>query len=83
MLGKMKILIVEDDTDDCNSFIKAIEQREEFEIIGVTDSDIEALNYVRLKHPDGIILDLELNNSRTGNTNSLEFIQFTWVYSKY
>lgn len=74
MLGKMKILIVEDDTDDCNSFIKAIEQREEFEIIGVTDSDIEALNYVRLKHPDGIILDLELNNSRTGNTNSLEFI---------
>jgi len=70
----MKILIVEDDVIDCNNFVNALKEREEFELIGMTDSDIDALKYVRLKHPEGIILDIELNNSVSGNTDSLEFI---------
>lgn len=70
----MKILIVEDDADDCNNFINALKNREEFELIGMTDSDIEALKYVRLKHPEGIVLDIELNNSVSGSTDSLEFL---------
>lgn len=70
----MKILIIEDDINDCNKFKDCIKSRNDIEIVAVTDSDIEGLKYVKTKHPEGIILDLELNNSLTGNTNSLEFL---------
>lgn len=71
----MKILIIEDDKDDCKAFIEAVKKRNDIEIIGITDSDIEGLKYVKFKHPEGIILDLELNNSLSGSTDSLEFIK--------
>lgn len=70
----MKILIVEDDVNDCNDFINSVKERKDIEIVEITDSDIEALKYVKVKHPEGIVLDLELNNSTTGNTDSLEFL---------
>ena len=70
----MKILIIEDDIDDCNSFVNCIKGREDIELVALTDSDVDGLKYVKLKHPEGIILDLELNNSTTGNTDSLEFL---------
>ena len=70
----MKILIIEDDIDDCNNFINCIKRRDDFELTAITDSDIDALKYVKLKHPEGIVLDLELNNSKSGNTSSLEFL---------
>ena len=70
----MKILIIEDDIDDCNSFVNCIKGREDIELVALTDSDADGLKYVKLKHPEGIILDLELNNSTTGNTDSLEFL---------
>lgn len=74
MSKPMKILIIEDDIDDCNNFINCIKKRDDIELVGITDSDIDALKYVKLKHPEGIVLDIELNNSKTGNTNSLEFL---------
>lgn len=74
MTRPMKILIIEDDIDDCNNFISCIKKRDDFELVAVTDSDIDALKYVKLKHPEGIVLDLELNNSKSGSTNSLEFL---------
>lgn len=70
----MKILIIEDDVNDCNNFVECVKQRNDIEIVAITDSDIEGLQYVRTKHPEGIILDLELNNSKTGNTDSLSFL---------
>lgn len=70
----MKILIIEDDVDDCNNFINCIKQRKDVELVGVTDSDIQGLKYVKTKYPEGIVLDLELNNSTSGNTDSLEFL---------
>lgn len=70
----MKILIIEDDIEDCNNFINCIKQRKDVELVGVTDSDIDGLKYVKTKYPEGIILDLELNNSTSGNTDSLEFL---------
>ena len=75
MLSKpMKILIIEDDINDCNNFINCIKKRDDFELVAITDSDIDALKYVKLKRPEGIVLDLELNNSKSGNTDSLEFL---------
>lgn len=70
----MKILIIEDDINDCNNFITCIKNRKDIELVGLTDSDIEGLQYVKLKHPEGIVLDLELNNSTKGNADSLGFL---------
>lgn len=74
-IKRMKILILEDDINECNNFINCLKNRDDFELVAITDSDIEALNYVELKHPEGIVLDIELNNSSSGNTDSLEFLQ--------
>lgn len=70
----MKILIIEDDIIDCNNFIDCIKSRKDVELVAVTDSDIDALKYVKTKQPEGIALDLELNNSQSGNTDSFEFL---------
>lgn len=71
----MKILIIEDDPNERNAFIKCIESREDIELVATTDSDIEGLKYVTLTHPEGIILDLELNNSSSGNADALGFLE--------
>ena len=70
----MKILIIEDDVIDCNNFINCVEKRDDIEIVAITDSDIEGFQLVRAKHPEGIVLDLELNNSQTGSVDSLDFV---------
>jgi len=71
----MKILIIEDDVTDCNNFINCIKGRNDVELVAVTDSDIDGLKYVKTKQPEGIILDLELNNSKSGNTDSFGFLE--------
>jgi len=70
----MKILIIEDDINDCNNFINCVKSRKDVELVAVTDSDVDGLRYVQTKGPEGIVLDLELNNSTTGNTDSLDFL---------
>lgn len=70
----MKILIIEDDITECNNFIECVKKRNDIQLVAVTDSDIEGLKYVKTKQPEGIILDIELNNSKSGNTDSLEFL---------
>lgn len=70
----MKILIIEDDISDCNSFKKCAANRNDIEIVAMTDSDLEGLKLVKSKRPEGIVLDLELNNSATGSIDSLEFL---------
>lgn len=71
----MKILIIEDDPVDCKNFLDCLKEREDFELIAITDSDIEALQYIKIKHPEGIVLDIELNNSTSGNPDSLQFLK--------
>ena len=70
----MKILIIEDDIDDCNKLINCVKTRNDIEIVAVTDSDVDGLRYVKALKPEGIILDIELNNSKSGNTYSLNFM---------
>lgn len=70
----MKILLIEDDINDCNNFINCVKSRKDVELVAVTDSDVDGLRYVQTKGPEGIVLDLELNNSTTGNTDSLDFL---------
>lgn len=70
----MKLLIIEDDPNACNEFINCINSREDIDLVGITDSDVDALRYVKLHYPEGIALDIELNNSVSGNTDSLDFL---------
>ena len=70
----IKILIIEDDFNDCRSFEECAKAREDIEIVAITDSDVEGLKFVKTKRPEGIILDLELNNSATGSIDSLDFL---------
>lgn len=71
----MKILIIEDDINDCNNFINCVKKRKDIEIVAITGSDIEGLRYVKSKNPEGIVLDLELNNSNNSSMNSLGFLE--------
>ena len=70
----MKILVVEDDIEECNRIIECLKQREDIELVGITDSDIDAIRLIKSKNPEGIILDLELNNSKSGSTDSFELL---------
>ncbi len=72
--NKIKILIIEDDKKECLNFIDSSKRRTDIEIVGITDSDEEGLSLVKKLEPDGIILDIELNNSKSGNSNSLNFL---------
>lgn len=73
-LQPMKLLIIEDDVDDCNKFIECVNKRDDFKIVALTDSDIEALGLIKTKRPEGIILDLELNSGHSGNAEALDFM---------
>ena len=70
----MKILIIEDDVQDCQNFYDSLKKRNDFELIAITDSDVEALKYVSQQKPEGIVLDIELNNSYSGSTDALDFL---------
>lgn len=71
----MGILVVEDDLEECNRIIECSKQRKDVEIVAITDSDTDALKHVKSKNPEGIMLDLELNNSKSGSTDSFELLE--------
>ena len=70
----MRILVVEDDLEECNVIIENAKQRKDIELVGITDSDNDAIKLVKARNPEGVMLDLELNNSKNGNTDSLDFL---------
>ena len=70
----MKILMIEDDIDDCIKLKDCIKKRKNIELVDITDSDTKGLKLIREKRPEGIILDLELNESNSGSLNTLEFM---------
>ena len=68
----MKVLLVEDDEKECSIYKKIIDDKNNVKLIASTNSSSEAIKYVCNHKPDGIILDLELND---GEGSGLEFIQ--------
>lgn len=68
----MKILLIEDDERECAKYKDMALGMQDAEIIAVTNSSKEAVKMVTKYKPDGIILDLELNN---GEGSGLEFLQ--------
>ena len=70
----MKIIVIEDDLEECNKIVECSKQRKDIELVGITDSDIDAIKLVKAKNVEGVMLDLELNNSKNGNTDSFGFL---------
>ena len=62
MHNRMTILIIEDDQNICDAFEEIISKRNEVELIGKTNSSIEAIKFVKENKPEAIIVDLELHH---------------------
>lgn len=68
----MKILLVEDDIKECESFKKIIENRNDAQLVSITNSSIKAIEDYKSYKPDAVILDLELND---GEGSGFDFIE--------
>lgn len=68
----MKLLLIEDDQNECEKFRKIAEKRSDIELIGITNSSEKGIEIAKQNIPDGIILDLELNE---GKGSGFEFLQ--------
>lgn len=71
MHKEITILLVEDDMTACQELEKCIKNRENMQLVGMTNNASEALDMVKYHLPDVIILDLELH---LGGGNGLEFL---------
>lgn len=71
MHKEITILLVEDDMIACQELEKCIKNRENMQLVGMTNNASEALDMVKYHLPDVIILDLELH---LGGGNGLEFL---------
>ena len=70
----MKLIIIEDEEKECDTFKKIAKTRNDVEFVRITNSDIEAINVMKNEMVEGIILDLELNKG-SGNGNGFTFLE--------
>ena len=68
----MKVLLIEDDEIECAMYKELIESKDNIKLVAITNSSTEAIKHVNNYKPDGIILDLELNN---GEGSGFDFIE--------
>jgi len=58
---KYTVLVVEDEEIITEAIKKSIDTFEEFELIDITDGEDEALEIAKAKHPDIILVDIDIN----------------------
>lgn len=68
----MKILLIEDDANECQIYKNIIKNRNDVELVSITNSSIKAIDEYKCYKPDAIILDLELND---GEGSGFDFIE--------
>ena len=68
----IKVLLVEDDMEECNKYKAICDKRGDINLVAVTNSAAKAVEYLKYYKPDAVILDLELNN---GEGSGFEFIE--------
>lgn len=61
-MNNFTILLVEDDANACNKFMKYSETLDDISIVSITNNSVKALMDIRDFIPDAVILDLELHN---------------------
>lgn len=68
----IKVLLVEDDSDECDIYKSISEKRNDINLVAVTNSSTKAIEHLKRYKPDAIIIDLELNK---GEGSGFEFIE--------
>lgn len=66
------VLLIEDDTKECDVYKNILKNREDIKIVAVTNSSTKALEEYNIHKPDAIILDLELTD---GEGSGFDFIE--------
>ena len=69
----MKILVLEDDIYEVKKIENIASSKSDIEIVDVTSSCYDALNYLKHKEIEGIIVDIELNKGLGGS--GLDFLR--------
>ena len=72
MENPLTVLLVEDDQEECMAFVQVIDRADDIRLIGVTNNENKALEYVVDQLPDAVILDLELH---CGIGNGIAFME--------
>ena len=67
----LTILLVEDDPEDCEMFVRYIDSLTDVQLVAVTNSAEKAIEEARDYLPDAVILDLELHK---GSGNGIAFL---------
>ena len=67
----LTVLLVEDDQEECKAFVHYMDSIEDVRLIGVTNNETKALEYVKDHLPDAVILDLELHK---GSGSGITFL---------
>jgi len=68
----MKLLLVEDDTYECEKFEECVRNRSDVELVEITASSKDALHYTKVHQPECIILDLMLDE---GYGSGLDYLK--------
>jgi len=55
------VLLIEDDKKECDLYKECFIQRDDVKLIAITNSSDEAIDYVKTHAPEGVILDIDLN----------------------
>ncbi|MCL1822606.1 MAG: response regulator [Oscillospiraceae bacterium] len=72
MENDLRVLLVEDDPEECKNLIKCAENTDGIRLVGVSNSSDMAIELVSDCVPDAVILDIELHN---GSGNGIFFMQ--------
>ncbi len=71
-MNSLRLLILEDDTNTCQSFTEYIDTLDDVTLLSITNNAFRALELAKEYQPDAVIVDLELNQ---GQGNGLEFLR--------
>lgn len=83
MKNKLKVLIVEDDENDCKALAAEVNAHpDRLCLDGVLKSSNEALDFIRTRKPHAVILDLELQDGSGDGLDLLEKLQSILIYPK-
>ncbi len=66
MIDNIKIVIADDNKNFCESLRQYLETHEDFQIVGITNNGMEALELVETHEPDVLILELIMPSDGLG-----------------
>jgi DNA-binding NarL/FixJ family response regulator len=75
MEDKIRIMIVDDIPSLCCKYKEIFDQTEDIEVVAVAENGYEAIMKSALKHPDVILMDIEMENKYAGIMATQQILQ--------